>query len=73
MKTKNLIKNFAINVFAIVTMLTGSQSLMADDNEVLLDQSGDTLTFTVIQQGDSNKVAGNANSSSDLILSLIHI
>lgn len=68
MKTKNLIKNFAINVFAIVTMLTGSQSLMADDNEVLLDQSGDTLTFTVIQQGDSNKVAGNANSSSDLIL-----
>ena len=42
MKTKNLFKNFAINVFAVVTMLTGSQSLMADDNEVLLDQSGDT-------------------------------
>ena len=67
MKTRNF-KNFAINVFAVVTMLTGSQMLMADDNEVLLDQSGNTLTFTVIQQGDSNKVAGNAASSSDLIL-----
>ena len=68
MKTKNLFNNFAINVFAVVSVLASSQLIMADDNEVLLDQTGSSLTFTVIQQGDSNKLAGDSTQSTDLIL-----
>ena len=68
MKTKNLFNNFAINVFAVVSVLASSQLIMADDNEVLLDQTGSSLTFTVIQQGDSNKLAGDTTQSTDLIL-----
>ena len=51
MKTRNLFRNFAVNVFAIVGVLAGSQSLGATDNEVLLDQQGDNLVLTILQAG----------------------
>jgi len=68
MKTKNLFKNFGLNVFAIVGMLIGSQSLGATDNEVLLDQQGDNLVLTILQAGSGNQVSGDASAGSDLIV-----
>ena len=34
-------------------------SQSATDNEILINQVGDTLTLTILQQGFGNKVAGN--------------
>jgi len=68
MKTRNLFRNFAVNVFAIVGVLAGSQSLGATDNEVLLDQQGDNLVLTILQAGSGNQVSGDASAGSDLIV-----
>lgn len=68
MKTKNLFKNFVVNVFAIVGVLVASQSLGATDNEVLLDQEGNNLVLTILQAGSGNQVSGDANAGSDLIV-----
>jgi hypothetical protein len=54
MKTKNLIKNFVVNVFAIVGVLIASPSLGATDNEVLLDQEGNNLILTILQACSGN-------------------
>ena len=62
MKTKNLIKNFVVNVFAIVGVLIASPSLGATDNEVLLDQEGNNLILTILQAGSGNQVSGDASA-----------
>ena len=41
MKTINVLRSIAVNVFAIVGIAVTSLSLYASDNEVLLDQQGD--------------------------------
>ena len=70
MKTKNLFRNFAINVFAVMGLTVGlyAPALGADDNEVLLDQQGDNLTLTILQAGSGNKLSGDASDGSDLVI-----
>ena len=70
MKTRNLFRNFAINVFAIMGLTVGlyAPALGADDNEVLLDQQGDNLTLTILQAGSGNKITGDASDGSDLVI-----
>tara|TARA_R110001592_G_scaffold12308_3_gene58988 strand:- start:1433 stop:2266 length:834 start_codon:yes stop_codon:yes gene_type:complete len=68
MKTNNFMKKFAVNVFAIGSVLVGSQSLGATDNEVLLDQQGDNLVLTILQAGTGNQVSGDASAGSDLVV-----
>ena len=67
MKT-NVIKQFTLQVFAIVSVLIGSQALGATDNEVLLDQEGDNLVLTILQAGTGNSIAGDSTGSSDLVV-----
>jgi hypothetical protein len=68
MKTSNFIRKFAVNVFAIGGLLVSSQSLIATDNEVLLDQQGDNLVLTILQAGYGNQVSGDTSASSDLVV-----
>ena len=67
MKT-NVIKQFTLQVFAIVSVLIGSQALGATDNEVLLDQEGDNLVLTILQAGTGNSIAGDSTGSTDLVV-----
>ena len=66
MKTNKFFHKIAVSVFAFVGLL--SMPLVADDNEVLLDQSGDNLTLTILQAGYGNTLSGDASQSSDLTL-----
>ena len=68
MKTKNVIRKIAVNVFAIVGIAVSSLSLAATDNEVLLDQQGDNLVLTILQAGSGNQISGDASAGSDLIV-----
>lgn len=60
------------NSFFATLMLMTSGLVLANpgttDNEILLEQVGDTLTLTIIQDGYGNKVSGATDSSSDLII-----
>jgi len=68
MKTMSLLKKYAISVFAICGIMVGSNHLSADDNEVLLDQTGDNLTLTILQAGTGNKISGDSSEGSDLVI-----
>lgn len=60
-------KNSIIAVFALfcsVNVLAQS----ATDNEILIEQVGDTLDLTIIQQGYGNKISGDASQGSDLVI-----
>ena len=46
---KTMIKNLAVSVFAFACLVMSP--VYADDNEVLLDQTGDNLTLTILQAG----------------------
>jgi len=61
-----IIKNLAVSVFALIGLM--SNPVLADDNEVLIEQEGDNLTLTILQAGTGNTVSGNATQGSDLIL-----
>ena len=41
-----IIKNLAVGVFALIGLM--SNPVLADDNEVLLDQDGDNLVLTIL-------------------------
>ena len=62
-----IFKNLAVSVFALIGLM--SNPVLADDNEVLLDQDGDNLVLTILQAGTGNTVSGDATESSDLLLS----
>ena len=66
MKTISKFRNFAVSVFAFTCLLSGQ--LIADDNEVLLDQEGDNLVLTILQAGYGNTLSGNATQGADLTL-----
>jgi len=38
------------------------------DNEILIEQVGNTLTLTIIQDGYGNKISGDENDSTDLVI-----
>ena len=61
-----IIKNLAVGVFALIGLM--SNPVLADDNEVLLDQTGDNLVLTILQAGTGNTVSGDATQGSDLVL-----
>ena len=61
-----IIKNLAVGVFALIGLM--SNPVIADDNEVLIEQEGDNLTLTILQAGTGNTVSGNSGASADLIL-----
>ena len=61
-----IIKNLAVSVFALIGLM--SSPVIADDNEVLIEQEGDNLTLTILQAGTGNTVSGNSGASADLVL-----
>lgn len=66
MKTVFNLKKLTVSVFALIGLL--SMPLLAEDNEVLLDQQGDNLTLTILQAGYGNTLSGDASQGSDLTL-----
>ena len=66
MKTNRFLNKLAVSVFALMGLT--ANPVLADDNEVLLDQTGDNLILTILQAGTGNTVSGDASQSSDLIL-----
>lgn len=62
-----LLKNSFFATFALLFSATAfSQS--ATDNEILLEQVGDTLNLTILQQGFGNKISGDSTQSTDLVI-----
>ena len=49
----------------ILTSLFLTSSLLFANNEIYLDQSGNTGTFTIVQYGSQNKI-GSASKRSEL-------
>jgi hypothetical protein len=66
MKTNRFFNKLAVSVFALIGLM--ANPLSADDNEVLLDQTGDNLVLTILQAGYGNTLSGDATQSSDLVL-----
>jgi hypothetical protein len=66
----NSFKYFITSAFAVVCLsisnLAFAQS--ATDNEILIEQVGDTLNLTIIQQGYGNKISGDSTQSSDMVI-----
>lgn len=63
-------KKIQNSIFAVLmlayTSTVGAQS--ASDNEILLEQVGDTLNLTILQQGYGNKISGDSTQSTDLVI-----
>lgn len=66
MKMQKLMKTTALCFFAICGLF--STNLSSADNEVLIEQVGDTLTLTILQAGYGNSLSGDTDQSSDLTL-----
>jgi len=66
----NSFKYFITSAFAVICLsisnLAFAQS--ATDNEILIEQVGDTLNLTIIQQGYGNKISGDSTQSSDMVI-----
>lgn len=56
---------FSVVCFGM-SSLTFAQS--ATDNEILIEQVGDTLNLTIIQDGFGNKISGDSTQSTDLVI-----
>ena len=56
--------------FALVSLTVSSLVLAqgATDNEILIEQVGNTLNLTIIQDGYGNKISGDSTQSSDLVI-----
>jgi hypothetical protein len=69
MKAKSF-KHFITSAFAVVCL--GMSSLVfaqsTTDNEILIEQVGDTLNLTINQQGYGNKISGDSSQSTDLVI-----
>jgi hypothetical protein len=61
---KNKLSALVMTVGLMFSGVALSQS--ATDNEILLDQAGDTLTLIILQQGYGNKISGDSSQGSDL-------
>jgi len=71
MKAKNTsLHTFFTSAFAVVCL--GMSSLVfaqsTTDNEILIEQVGDTLNLTINQQGYGNKISGDNTQSTDLVI-----
>lgn len=69
MKAKSF-NNLLTSAFAVVCL--GMSSLVfaqsATDNEILIEQVGDTLNLTIIQDGYGNKISGDSTDATDLVI-----
>tara|TARA_B100001057_G_scaffold280304_1_gene280750 strand:+ start:668 stop:1504 length:837 start_codon:yes stop_codon:yes gene_type:complete len=65
MKTNKIFTKL-VGVFALICLM--ANPVVAEDNEVLLDQTGDNLTLTILQAGYGNTLSGNGSQSTDLTL-----
>jgi hypothetical protein len=64
---KKILNNSIIAVFAVFCCANAfAQS--ATDNEILIEQVGDTLDLTIIQQGYGNKISGDSSQGSDMVI-----
>ena len=61
-----IFKNLAVGVFALIGLM--ANPVLAEDNQVLLDQEGDNLVLTILQAGYGNTLSGDATQGSDLML-----
>ncbi len=69
-ETKKMKNNLKLSLGLLLTMLV-MPVLADDDNEIFLQQSGDTLTLTIDQVGYGNKFGGtivNGSVATDMIL-----
>lgn len=66
----NKFKYFISSAFAVVCLGTSSLAFgqSATDNEILIEQVGDTLNLTIIQDGYGNKISGDSNDATDLVI-----
>ena len=71
MKAKNTsLHTLFTSAFAVIC-LGLSNNIFAQsttDNEILIEQVGDTLNLTIIQQGYGNKISGDSTQSSDMVI-----
>ena len=68
-ETKKMKNNLKLSLGLLLTMLV-MPVLADDDNEIFLQQSGDTLTLTIDQVGYGNKFGGtivNGSVATDMI------
>lgn len=58
-------------IFALMLNVLNLHAQASDDNEIYIQQSGDSLTLTIDQQGYGNKVGGNdfSTTAADMVLS----
>ena len=52
----------------VVAMSSTAMGQSATDNEILLEQVGNTLDLTILQQGYGNKISGDSTQSSDMVI-----
>ena len=66
MKALNILKT----AFAVVCLGMSSYvfAQSTTDNEILIEQVGDTLNLTINQQGYGNKISGDSTQASDMII-----
>ena len=59
-----------ISLLFLISMASSSVFADADDNEIMIEQSGDTLTLYIDQVGYGNKIGGNdfSSSPSDMVI-----
>ena len=55
-------------VVGLMTFSGAVYSAGATDNEILIDQVGDTLNLTILQQGFGNKIASDTDQGGDLTI-----
>ena len=62
--------NFFSTAFAVVCLGISSwaSAQSATDNEILIEQVGDTLNLTINQQGYGNKISGDSTQGTDLVI-----
>lgn len=70
MKAKFSLTNMFASAFAVVCLGMSSMVVAqsASDNEILIEQVGDTLNLTIIQDGYGNKISGDSADGTDLII-----
>jgi hypothetical protein len=59
-----ILSNSVLALFALV-LSSSAFSQSATDNEILIDQVGDTLNLTINQQGYGNKISGDSLQGTD--------
>ena len=66
----NSVKQLLTSAFAVVCLGMSSYvfAQSTTDNEILIEQVGDTLNLTINQQGYGNKISGDSTQSTDLVI-----